>query len=1108
MAEIASAFLPVVFQIAADFMREELRLEHDLESEVQLLKKNVNMINATLNDAKMNPSQPLKLWLDELRDVGYDAIDLLDEHNTEVQRRNLVLYHELRNRLAIVNPGRVLYRHDMSNKIREVSLKMSDVFQRRIHFGLNVNESSHVRDRLETTTSLPPTHIVGRENEKSEILKQIFPCDDVQVKEPKLSILAIHGMGRIGKTTLAQLIYNDEKTKKHFDMRLWVHVSYEFDIEKVTRSILESMDELSCPSINLDKPQKRIQKKLKGKRYLLVLDDFWNEKPHEWEKLIRPLHKGAPGSVIIVTTGTRLVAEMVSTFPSYPLKNLSEFDCYSLVAQYACHNDRHAIAELYALRSEIFVKCRGMPEEAIGLGDQLHREHDKEKWNEIIVKWGEGHTFPEERNGFINSMRLSYSRLPLNLKPCLAYCSIIPKGLQFEKEWIVQLWMAQNFISNQSEQRIEDIGNTYFDWLVERSFFQRTQIGLNKDRYEYSIPDMVQEVARHTSAEECCTFELGKPHNLASTTRHMSIVFTREQLSCTHDPFTKIKHCKGLYTLLVIGGDLINQPLRLPDDLLNSLGKLRALDLSYCNLGPLPTNIGDLKHLRYLQFRNSNIRELPKSISNLYNLQTLGLRNCYSLRKLPKKTRYLQKLLHLDLHLDYLHPNVNQIVPSWETAINLEYMPPYIGLLTNLQVLSRFVVSTREHCGLSELRNLNSLQGELLISNLDLVKNSDDAEKANLQEKRHIERLEFLWRVNGGLHRCSKEIITRTELVLENLKPNSSIKELNIVGYTGGVLPSWLGSTYYSHLHAIFLSDCTNCIRLPPLGNLPLLQNLHIKGMHSVKSIDCEFFCGNNPIRFPSLKKLVFENMVSVEKWSGHENCELSHLSELVLKDCANLQRFAHNFPSLTKLTIENLPNFVGLRRYPSLKYLKVVSCSDWIWDSWRCLSSLLSLTLSQLSLETLPAGLPKILNSLQSLEISHCNNLTMLPDDWIPPSVNHLCIRQCPLLRELPKGFEILTALEDLEIQDCKNLEFLPELKNLKSLTRLEISGCHSFVFFPSEGLPDALHFLCISDCPLFSRQFENLQSPDRIKIKHVFSVWIDQKHFNSSRIQGESST
>ncbi|KAJ4774430.1 Disease resistance protein [Rhynchospora pubera] len=227
MAEIASsAFLQVVFQIAANFIIEEMRLENNLQNELEVLKSNVAMIRATLNDPETtNPSEPLKLWLDELRDVGYDAIDLLDEHSTELQRRNLVYSPELRHRISILNPKRNHYRHKMSHMINKVSSKMSNVFQRRIDFGLNVNYEPSERNRGEKTSSLPPSRIVvGREDEKNKILNELIRYGDLQFGEPKLSTFAIHGMGRIGKTTLAQLIYNDERTS-FYDMRLWVHVS-------------------------------------------------------------------------------------------------------------------------------------------------------------------------------------------------------------------------------------------------------------------------------------------------------------------------------------------------------------------------------------------------------------------------------------------------------------------------------------------------------------------------------------------------------------------------------------------------------------------------------------------------------------------------------------------------------------------------------------------------------------------------------------------------------------------------------------------------------------------------------------------------------------------
>lgn len=155
----------------------------------------------------------------------------------------------------------------------------------------------------------------------SEILSKLISYNDVQV-----GILAIHGLDRIGKSTLAQLIWNELEKKRRFNMTLWVQASYEYDLEKVTRLVLDSMGEPHIGDINLDIAQKLIQGKFEGKRYLLVLDNFSKEKKSklvDWVKFIRPLQKGAPGSVIIVMTNITFVPHPMSTISSYHLKKLS-----------------------------------------------------------------------------------------------------------------------------------------------------------------------------------------------------------------------------------------------------------------------------------------------------------------------------------------------------------------------------------------------------------------------------------------------------------------------------------------------------------------------------------------------------------------------------------------------------------------------------------------------------------------------------------------------------------------------------------------------------------------------------------------------------------------
>ncbi|KAJ3682200.1 hypothetical protein LUZ60_014773 [Juncus effusus] len=1107
--DAASASLQVLFQIVANqlinLVKEEIRLEYGLHKELEEMEKDVKMIGAVLkdnDDAEL--SESLKIWLGELREVAYDAIDVLDDHYTERLRRYLKSFPDTRNFFSLVNPKRLSYRHKIAPKMKDVVTRMDRISKRRQNFGLfirpsNSSEGESSNSRIESTSSLPPILTVGRETDKQRVVRELTSQNIDEGADSIVSVLAVHGVCGIGKTMLAQMVYNDITISTQFELKLWVNMSHrEFNPERLTRSIIESVDQgLPFGGTSLHSLQIELEKRIKGRRYLLVLDDYWHENRHDWEKLKIPLYKGAVGSRILITTRSRLVVDTVDTLGSYHLRGLSEDECFSLVCQYASSRYNDLSNDLYEVSSDILNKCRGIPMEAISLGNRLHRENDREKWRNII-QTEDDIEFSDERNNFMRAMRLTYSRLPLNLKPCFSYCSIIPEGARLDKEWLIQLWMAQGFIPFRDGRQAEDIGNDYFDSLVRRSFLQKAWANINGDRHEYHISDVIHDVSRSISNEECCIFELDKQHNLnPKVLKHMSFIITNVSPSNVV-PFQKIYSYKGLYTLLVTDHSFSNHLIKVPEDLADKLASLRTLDFSYCNVTSLPDSIGDLKHLRCLQLWSTKIKSLPNSVCHLYNLQTLGLRNCNLLERLPNEIKYLQKLRHLDLHLDD-----DLLRMAYNT---LKSMPPKTGRLVELRILSRFVISENEHCGISELGNLDKLQGELLISNMDLIKNPRDAMEANLENKKQIKKLRFIWTSNP-MKKWHTNNTWIEENILENLKPNSSIKLLDIIGYGGVRFPSWLGSGYLYNLQTLCLSDWKKCINLPPLGYLPLLRDLYIKGMDSVQSVDCKF-CGSTKTSFRCLKKLTFESMSNLENWHGHENCQLSCLDELVLRGCRNLQSINHNLPNLTKLTIEGSPRFNGQLWYPSLKYLEIDSSGDWIWASLPLLSSLVSLTLSQLSSEILPSHIPKELNSLRSLEISHCYNLLEMPGECIPNGLTHLSIKHCPKLQRLPRGIQNLRKLEDIEIEDCIRLEYLPELKSLKSLTRLEISGCHSILFLPSEGFPRALNFLSISDCPWFTEQFEDVRSLDRPKIANIFSVWIDGKNMSSSiRHQGENS-
>lgn len=117
--------------------------------------------------------------------------------------------------------------------------------------------------------------------------------------------------------------------QEFFDMKAWVCVSEDFDAVRVTRTILNSATSQSDEN-DLNLLQVKLKEKLSGKKFLIVLDDVWNENYRDWTILLTPFQAGVPGSVIVITTHIGAVSSMTGTVPAYHLKVLSKNDCLAL----------------------------------------------------------------------------------------------------------------------------------------------------------------------------------------------------------------------------------------------------------------------------------------------------------------------------------------------------------------------------------------------------------------------------------------------------------------------------------------------------------------------------------------------------------------------------------------------------------------------------------------------------------------------------------------------------------------------------------------------------------------------------------------------------------
>ncbi|KAI9086858.1 hypothetical protein K1719_031181 [Acacia pycnantha] len=1001
------------------------------------LKITLFMLGAVLNDAeeKQITSPAVKEWLEELKDAVYDAEDLLDEINTEslrckVEKSSQNVANKVRSFFSSF--GESCWR--LNSKLEETSRRLEHFAKQKDILGL---QSVSLRLYKTATTSLVnESVVVGREDDKEKLLQML--CCDEDPKGNPIGVVTIWGMGGLGKTTLAQLLYNDVKVPGHFDLKAWACVSDDFNVLEVTKSLVESITSKVYDTKNLEFLRVELRNILSNKKFLIVLDDLWNEKYSDWDDLITPFHSGRRGSKIIVTTRQSRVVEITHTFPVHKLSCLSDDNCWLLLSKHAFANeDPNKYPKLEAIGRKIARKCGGLPIAAKTIGGLLRSKVDEKEWNKIL----NSNQWEIPNDDVLPALRLSYLYLPSHLKKCFAYCSIFPKDLLLKKKNLILLWMADGILQQHphEENTFEIVAEDYFNELLSRSFFQ--QYGDNPRKFV--MHDLINDLAKLVFGRSCLQFE---GNEVPKSTRHLS--FSQKPYGDSKY-FESFLHPKRLRTLLPQSEfkDWQNElkywsppfilTKKVLSDLITKLKCLRVLSLSsYTNVVEVPNSIGNLQHLRYLNLSDTSVRMLPDEAFTLYNLQTLLLLNCKCFIELSEKIEKLINLRHLDI-----------------SGTALKEMPTQVAKLQNLQSLSTYMVGKQpDGLGIIELKRLPHLQGKLSILNLQNVVDSMDALEANLKRRENIEELVLEWD-------CDAQDSQAVKNVLNMLQPSTNLKRLTIKHYGGTGFPIWVGDSSFINITFLCLTDCNNCFSLPPFGELPSLSELSIEGMASIVTLGGEFYCSKGEPSsfqpFPSLEILRFENMSIWEEWTlfegEGEKFPFPRLKQLSLHNCPMLKGDIPDIlPSLTKVSISNC------------KQLEAKSTAlQWI-------TSIEELNIEQGEHGLLGAFDHFPLDSLKSLTNEGCDSLQCLPRTIMGSHcLQKLYLKDIPSITSFPID-GLPTSLQCLQIEDCEKLEFFPQdsWQNYTSLYFLIIiKSCHSLKSFPLGCFPK-LEYLDITDC------------------------------------------
>ncbi|KAH0713161.1 hypothetical protein KY289_009120 [Solanum tuberosum] len=1089
---VGGAFLSSALNVLFDRLAPNgdlLKMFKRDKCDVRLLKKlkmTLRSLQIVLSDAEnkqaSNPS--VRDWLNELRDAVDSAENLIEEVNYEVLRLKVEGQHQ--------NLGET-----SNQKVSDCNLCLSD------DFFLNIKEK--LEDTIETleelekqigrldltkyldsgkqetressTSVVDESDILGRQNEIEGLIDRLLSEDG-----KNLTVVPVVGMGGVGKTTLAKAVYNDEKVKNHFGFKAWICVSEPYDILRITKELLQEFGLMV--DNNLNQLQVKLKEGLKGKKFLIVLDDVWNENYKEWDDLRNLFVQGDVGSKIIVTTRKESVA-LTMGCGAINVGILSSEVSWALFKRHSFENrDPEEYSEFQEVGKQIANKCKGLPLALKTLAGILRSKFEVNEWRDILRS--EIWELPRHSNGILPALMLSYNDLCPHLKQCFAFCAIYPKDHLFSKEQVIHLWIANGLV-----QQLHS-ANQYFLELRSRSLFEKVQESSEWNPGEFLMHDLINDLAQIASSNLCNRLEENQGSHMLEQTRHLSY-------SMGDGDFGKLKtlnKLEQLRTLLPINIQWSYCPLskRVLHDILPRLTSLRALSLSHYKNEELPNDLFiKLKHLRFLDLSETFIQKLPDSICVLYNLETLLLSHCSYLKELPLHMEKLINLHHLDISEAYFLK-----------------MPLHLSKLKSLDVLvgAKFLLRGRNGSRMEDMGELHNLYGSLSILGLQHVVDRRESLKANMREKKHVERLSLEWSGSNADN-------SQTERdILDELQPNTNIKEVEINGYRGTKFPNWLADHSFHKLTKVSFRYCKDCDSLPALGQLPCLKFLTIRGMHQITEVTEEFYGSSSFTKpFNSLEKLEFGEMPEWKQWHVLGKGEFPVLEELSIEDCPKLiGKLPENLSSLTRLRISKCPE-LSLEtpiQLSNLKEFEVVyspkvgvlfANAQLFTSQLEGMKQIVKLVITDCkSLTSLPISI--LPSTLKRIEISGCRELKL------EAPINAICLKESSLVgcdspEFLPRAcslsvrrcnnltrFLIPTATETVSIGDCDNLEILSvacgtqitslviynceKLKSLPehmqqllpSLKELKLVNCSEIESFPEGGLPFNLQVLEISHC------------------------------------------
>lgn len=1002
-------------------------------------------------------------------------------------------------------------KNNFSNRIKDITHQLQgirgDVREALMILGSDSSASSnhHVEHPHRRTSSLVQGKVYGRDHEKGKIIQLIKG----HKSSSTVTVLTVLGIGGVGKTTLAQLVYNDPSVESQFDHRIWISVSNKFDETRISREILDFVSQGTHEGMySFARLQEVLKGYIKSKRVLLILDDVWDDMNDcQWNQLFALFKSGnAKGNIILVTTRKPTVAKRRGTVEPINLHGLQN-DVFWILFKACVFGDENCEVEgsLKILGRQIIEKLNGNPLAAETAGALLREHLTIDHWSNILKS--EDWKSLQLRRGIMPTLKLCYDQLPYHLQQCFSYCAIFPCDYRFLAEEIVRIWISLGFVKcSHSSMRLDEIGRLYLADLVNLGFFQQIEgVHSSSSQTTYVMYGLMHDFARVISRTECATLNALECNEISSTVQHLSIV--TDPIYWHKEKFEEIlrKTVKNLRSLVLIG----HFDSQLFQQILEKAHNLRLLQVSATvRSHSLPCGLVNPTHLRYLNLQVSHVwqGDLPQALSKFLHLQVLEVGLCrgtsFASGQMVNMEGCGEKLIFLSLErLLFL------------TTLKLTNMRKIRQVsVPSLQELILVEMPELERCTCTSLGALNSSLRALEIRSCPALKVFDLFEKGHNFAEQQLMFKDRNFKTNWkpwlpGLRVLT--VINCPHLLMPCLLPHSTtVSSLHIDGVP--TLLKLKGSSRekleispnsrsgvntdetmrldgeilafhnWGDLKSLHISFCGNLtsISFQGLGELFSLEDLHIVGCTKLFSSDVrpeltDEYATTGPYEsLRCLRSLYIRSSGISGKWLSLMLQHAQILKELSLYDC----------PQFTHLRIEEEEN-----NQPDIISASEASSSSGP-DGLLCIPLNLTSSLEKIDISGSPylrfdgnkegfAGF----TSLEELRILRCSGLLLslvhnkgnyvqVNRTWLLPQSlgqvvissyayetlslcflgNLTCLRKFQVL-ESPglKSLQLhsCTSLEDLRIHKCKQLATVKGMQSLVNLMNLEVQENPSLV-------------------------------------------------------------